>query len=208
MINREYIPEWNNGFRNAHSISILHGLHPRGPQHPNRLPLHRNPNTRFALRGRWNSVNVPHLPHPNPQLNTATSLSALLVFMFSCCTLSSLTTASRQLWAFARDAAVPNAPLLSSVHPRMRVPVVSICVTAGTTCLLSLINIGSTSIFNAIVSLTVAGFFGSYLIPFTLLLYTRITRPATLIPGPWSLGRYGVFVNAFTIVWCSVCMFF
>jgi amino acid transporter len=128
--------------------------------------------------------------------------------MFSACTLSSLSTASRQLWAFARDAAVPNASYIARVHPRMRVPVISICVTASTTCLLSLINIGSTSIFNAIVSLTVAGFFGSYLIPFTLFLYARVYSPEKVRPGKWSLGRYGVYVNAFTIVWCTVCMFF
>jgi hypothetical protein len=50
--------------------------------------------------------------------------------MFTLATLSVVTTSSRQLWAFARDAAVPNAKMIAYVHPRMKVPVVSIGVTA------------------------------------------------------------------------------
>ena len=137
-----------------------------------------------------------------------TALSALLVVMFCCATLGVVSTASRQLWAFARDHAVPNARLISYVHPRMKVPVVSIAATATITCLLSLINIGSATVFNAIVSLTVAGFFGSYLIPFSLFLYTRLWRPERFVPGPWTLGKWGPFVNGFAIVWSVVVMFF
>ncbi|CAO2650225.1 Nn.00g015170.m01.CDS01 [Neocucurbitaria sp. VM-36] len=137
-----------------------------------------------------------------------TALSALLVVMFCCATLGIVPTASRQLWAFARDNAVPNARKVSYVHPRMKVPVVSIAITATITCLLSLINIGSATVFNAIVSLTVAGFFGSYLIPFSLFLYTRSRYPERLVPGPWTLGKWGPFVNGFAILWSLVVMFF
>lgn len=137
-----------------------------------------------------------------------TALSAVIVVMFCCATLGIVATASRQLWAFARDNAVPNARRLSYVHPRMKVPVVAIAVTAIITCLLSLINIGSATVFNAIVSLTVAGFFGSYLIPFNLFLYTRMRHPEKLVPGPWTLGRYGVAVNGFAILWSILVMFF
>ncbi|KAF1849037.1 uncharacterized protein K460DRAFT_428463 [Cucurbitaria berberidis CBS 394.84] len=119
-----------------------------------------------------------------------TAISALLVVMYALATLGVIATASRQLWAFARDNAVPNARLLSYVHPGMKVPVVSIVVTALITCLLSLINIGSAAVFNAIVSLTVAGFFGSYLIPFNLFLYTRLRHPDRIAPGPWTLGKW------------------
>lgn len=90
----------------------------------------------------------------------------------------------------------------------MKVPLNSIAITSTITCLLSLINIGSATVFNAIVSLTVAGLFGSYLIPFSLFLYVRIKHPERVPPGPWNLGRWGVFVNAFAIVWGVVIMFF
>lgn len=137
-----------------------------------------------------------------------TALSAGMVVMFCCACLNIVTTSSRQLWAFSRDNAVPNARQLSYVHPKLKVPVVSIAVTGTITCLLSLINIGSATVFNAIVSLTIAGFFGSYLLPFSLFLYHRTRNPERLRLGPWNLGRYGPFVNGFALVWGIVVMFF
>lgn len=137
-----------------------------------------------------------------------TALSASLVFMFCCASLTTLATSSRQLWAFARDQAVPNAGVVKHVNSRMKVPLNAIAITSTITCLLSLIHVGSATVFNAIVSLSIAGFFGSYLIPFSLFLYTRIKHPERVPPGPWNLGRYGVFVNAFAIGWGVVIMFF
>jgi choline transport protein len=137
-----------------------------------------------------------------------TAISACLVAMFCCATLTIVATASRQLWAFARDKAVPNAKQVGSVHKGMKVPVVSIAITGTIASLLSLINIGSATVFNAIVSLTVAGFFGSYLIPFSLFMYKRIKYPESVPPGPWNLGRWGVWVNGFAIAWSIMIMFF
>jgi choline transport protein len=137
-----------------------------------------------------------------------TALSACLLLMFCCCSLTTVAAASRQLWAFARDRAVPHSSAVGHVDRRMKMPLVSIGITGTVTCLLSLINIGSATVFNAIVSLTVAGFFGSYLIPFSLFLYRRIRQPESVLPGPWNLGRWGVYVNAFAIAWSVVIMFF
>lgn len=137
-----------------------------------------------------------------------TTLSALLVTMFTFATLGVVASASRQLWAFSRDNAVPNARIFSYVHPRMKIPIVSIGTTVTITCLLSLINIGSATVFNAIVSLTVAGFFGSYILPFSLLLYTRVVHPSKLTFGPWGLGKWGPWINSFAILWSLLVMFF
>ena len=137
-----------------------------------------------------------------------TTLSAFLVTMFVFATLGIVAGASRQLWAFARDNAVPNAHYISYVHPKLKIPLVSIAVTVKISCLLSLINIGSATAFNAIISLTVAGFFGSYILPFSLLLYVRVKHPSRLEFGPWTLGRYGPLINAFAILWSILVMFF
>lgn len=137
-----------------------------------------------------------------------TALSATLVTMFLFATMGSVASTSRQLWAFARDGAVPNARFISYVHPTLKVPLVSILATCTISCLLSLINIGSATVFNAIVSLTVAGFFGSYLLPFSMLLYTRLKTPEKLEFGPWRLGRLGPWVNGVAILWSALIMFF
>lgn len=137
-----------------------------------------------------------------------TALSALVVVMFGICMLGTLASSSRQLWAFARDNAVPNARQVGHVNQRMKVPLTAVLGTASVTCALSLINVGSATVFNAIVSLTVAGLLGSYLIPFSLFLHKRIRYPGELTPGPWSLGKWGVWVNGFAIAWCVLVMFF
>ena len=137
-----------------------------------------------------------------------TAVSAFIVTMFALCTISTFASASHQLWAFSRDQAVPNAKLMSYVHPKMKVPIVSICVTAIVSCLLSLINIGSSTVFNAVVSLTVSGFFGSYILPFSLLLYRRVKQPEYLPAAPYSLGKWGVLVNGYAVAWSVLVLFF
>lgn len=137
-----------------------------------------------------------------------TALSALIFTMFILGTIVNVASASRQLWAFARDNAVPNARAISYVHPKMKIPLVSIAITCSISCLLSLINIGSAAVFNAIVSLTVAGFFASYMVPFSLLLYTRLYHPSKLDFGPWRLGKWGPWVNGCAICWSILVTFF
>jgi choline transport protein len=147
--------------------------------------------------------------HATSSISGGTGLSVCVILMFTMATMNVVATASRQLWAFARDNAVPNARYISYVHPSLKVPVVSIIVTGCVTCLLSLINIGSATVFNAIVSLTIAGFFGSYLIPFALFLYARVYRPEEVKPGPWTLGRrWGPVVTGFALLWSVLVMFF
>lgn len=48
-------------------------------------------------------------------------------------------------------------------------------MTTIASCLLALINIGSATAFNDVVSLTVSGLYTSYLISASLLLYRRVT---------------------------------
>lgn len=137
-----------------------------------------------------------------------TAVSALIIVMFGACAVSTLASASRQLWAFSRDNAVPNARMMTYVHPRMKVPIVSIGVTCLVSVLLSLINIGSPTVYNAVISLTVSGFFGSYILPFSLLLHKRMTKPEQLPTAPYSLGRWGVPINAYAIAWSVFVLFF
>jgi choline transport protein len=76
----------------------------------------------------------------------------------------------------------------------------SIGLSAVISMLLGLINIGSSVAFNAIVSLVVAAYFGSYMIPIGIVIYKRVTG-AHLQMGPWNLGRWGLAVNVFSMAW-------
>lgn len=85
-----------------------------------------------------------------------------------------ITTASRMTWAFARDRGLPLSGILQKVDKRTQVPVISCLVVCGLACALTLIYIGSTTAFNDVISLTITGFYSTYLLPSAFLLYHRI----------------------------------
>jgi amino acid transporter len=65
--------------------------------------------------------------------------------------------------------------------------------------LLSLINIASSAALNAILSLTTLALYVSYLIPISLLIIKRLRRE-TIEFGPWQLGKFGLAVNIYALV--------
>ncbi|KAJ8061631.1 hypothetical protein OCU04_009438 [Sclerotinia nivalis] len=149
---------------------------------------------------------------------TSAMVSVIVIIAFVA-TIGSLTTTSRQLWAFARDRGVPGWRSLSKIDERSKIPIWAIVVVSIIPCLLSLINIGSDTIFNDFLSLVLAGFFTSYEIPAILLLYHRCKgsiRPLSddsnhsdmptekLSWGPWRLsGAWGIANNIFACIFFS-----
>lgn len=73
-------------------------------------------------------------------------------------------------------------------------PLRSVFFCATITALIGLINIGSSAAFNAIVSITIAGLFISYLIAILLMIRKRILHEHVRM-GPWTLGRWGLPLN-------------
>ena len=104
----------------------------------------------------------------------ATVLGAVVLFLTWACAIGITTTASRMTWSFARDRGVPFSHWLMKVGGHTRVPYVALLAVVGLSCLLTLIYIGSYTAFNDVISLTITGFYGSYLIPASLLLYHRL----------------------------------
>ncbi len=89
----------------------------------------------------------------------------------------------------------------------MHVPVRATAVTVVITCLVSLINIGSTTALNAIVSLGVAAGLTSYYISIACLVWRRLAG-APLPPRRWSLGRYGLAINIASLCFLTPIWFF
>ncbi|KAI9641950.1 hypothetical protein NHQ30_009819 [Ciborinia camelliae] len=157
----------------------------------------------------------------------AATMASLITILCLCATVGSLASTSRMLWSFARDHGVPGWRILQKVEPRTTIPLWSIAITTIISCLLALINIGSATIFNDVISLSVAGLYTSYLICAVLLLYRRVTggfqvRPevseepalvnttgAQLIWGPWHIpGIYGIINNTLAILYLILILFF
>ena len=114
---------------------------------------------------------------------------------------------------------------ISQVNPRTSIPVATIVATTIISTLLSLIILGSSTAFNNIVSIAVAGLSASYVLAIGLLLWRRTTGGIRHSPlsasrltntpgfelswGPWYMpGILGPAVNLFAIIYVLIILFF
>ncbi|KAK4210261.1 amino acid transporter [Rhypophila decipiens] len=124
------------------------------------------------------------------------ALNTIPIVLIFAGTLTFNLSTSRQTWAFARDNGLPFSSWIAKVDKKLQVPVNSVTLTCVITILLSLINIGSDVAFNAIISLNVVSLMITYVCSIGSVLYRRVRHPELLPPCRWSLGRWGVAINA------------
>jgi choline transport protein len=118
--------------------------------------------------------------------------------------MTNMATASRQLFAFARDKGVPFSGFFSDlsflpsfyadVYPRYGQAGPSLCTTALVASALSSINIGSTIAFNQITSLGLSALLSSYLVSISCIALKRIRKEELLTPY-LTLGKYGLAMS-------------
>lgn len=113
------------------------------------------------------------------------------------CGLSSVTSNSRMLFAFARDGGAPGSRWLARVSERHRTPAVAIWCCVATAFALAIWS----RAYNVIVSISTIGFYASYGIPIVLALWAR--RHGRLERGPWHVGRWSSTVNVAATVWIA-----
>ena len=137
---------------------------------------------------------------------TTAMVTGLFIISF-CVSIASIASVSRLTWAWARDGGLPR--WFAYVHPTHLVPIRSIWLALVVVMLLSLLNIGSTTAFGAITALSSLALYFSYAIAISSMLYARWTsshggEPLQL--GGWNLGRYGVYINSFALVYTLYCI--
>lgn len=136
-----------------------------------------------------------------------TAVTILILLIVIAANISWNASTARQTWAFARDSGLPFSKWISHVSPSKQLPVNAIILTCIITCLLSLINIGSNTAFNAIISLQVVAVMLTYCISMCCVLYRRIAHPELIPKARWSLGKWGVPVNSIGIVYVTFIFF-
>ncbi|KAI8630809.1 putative GABA permease [Xylariaceae sp. FL1651] len=154
----------------------------------------------------------------------AAVMSAIVVIMSFSATTGCLASTSRIYWAFARDRGLPGWKVLKKISPRTSIPEYAVVVTVLISIILSLVNIGDAVAFNGVISISIAGLFGSYLIAASFLLYRRLTGGIrtrqdddaltntigeSLTWGPWRLhGTLGIANNIFSCAYLLFIFFF
>ena len=124
---------------------------------------------------------------------------ALMAMWF--CGLSSVTSASRTLYAFARDRGLPASSLLARVDPRTHTPLVAIAVvTLGPLLLVLGIAPFAGAVFDATAKMATMALYVSYALPIAAgIIARRRGRWRTL--GPFHLRGLGVAVAIAALLW-------
>jgi amino acid transporter len=114
----------------------------------------------------------------------AVALMAGIAFAQYLCGLATVTSASRMLFAFARDGGVPFAPALRRINPTFRTPIAAIWTVA----LASVAFTVWTPVYSTITAVCVLLLNVSYVLP-TALGFFAYGRTWTAM-DPWDLGRW------------------
>ncbi|KAI0635035.1 amino acid/polyamine transporter I [Trametes polyzona] len=122
---------------------------------------------------------------------------AVVVFVQFFMGSSTLTAASRQIFAFARDRGLPCSRWIYTVNKHTQTPVNAVWACAFVALLLGLLSFAGASANSAIFSLGIAGQFTAFSIPIA----SRFLGGKEWTPGPFTLGRFGLPVAAVAVAW-------
>jgi amino acid transporter len=114
------------------------------------------------------------------------------------CGAASLTAASRMMFAFSRDGAVPGRSLWRKVSRTHRVPVNAVIGIAVLSWALMLPTLANGTIGYLVgTSIAVIGLYIAYGIPILL----RLRAGDSFQPGAWTLGRHYKWINPIAVAW-------
>jgi len=145
---------------------------------------------------------VLYIVYQNLSALTADIIAIIIGGAMWLCGLSSITSMSRMWFAFARDGGMPGYSLIRRIHPRLRTPVWAIVIT----CMLSVMLTVYAALYSVVVAISTTALYVAYAIPIYLNLRNKrrrrgeYTTPET---APWSLRRWGVFVNVVALLWVA-----
>jgi amino acid transporter len=117
------------------------------------------------------------------------------------CGLSSVTSNSRMLFAFARDDGTPGARFLKRVSPRWKTPHVAVWTSVAAAFVIAL----WAEAYSAMVAMATIANCASYAVPIGVGLKARLDGRWSE-RGPWDLGRRSHVVNVIALVWVSFIM--
>lgn len=129
----------------------------------------------------------------------ARPVEILFVVGFLASFLALQTSASRVIWAYARDRALPGSAMLSRLSAGQKQPISAILVTTVIGAALFLMSNLSPNIYLLMVNFTTGGFFLAFLFPLVGALVTQLR--GTWKPGPFSLGAASKPLTFIAVAW-------
>lgn len=147
---------------------------------------------------------------PDPVYSTLTSqlgtgiakpVEVLFLIGFVASFLALQTSASRIIWSYARDGALPLARPLARLSRAQRLPVTSLLVTTVLGAALFLLSNLAVNVYTLMVNFTVGGFFLAFLFPLVGALVVQFR--GRWRPGPFTLGSGSLAVTLVATGWAA-----
>jgi len=107
--------------------------------------------------------------------------------------------ASRVVFAFARDNALPGSRFWKKINPHTQTPVNAVWLVVSVAAICGVVGFSGAAL-TSLAGASVIGLYTSYAAP----IFLRITSGrSTFIPGPFSLGRWAVPVGTIAVAWVA-----
>lgn len=119
-----------------------------------------------------------------------------LMILGTMCGIGCTTAASRCVWAFARDGAVPGSKWWMVVHKKLDMPLNAMMLSMAVQIILALVYFGSSAAFNAFSGVGVVCLTTSYTIPIAINLLTGRKK---IKNARVNLGPFGLFSNVVAV---------
>jgi amino acid transporter len=133
--------------------------------------------------------------------HTAEVMLFVIVMAQLYCGMSSITSASRMMYAFSRDGAVPGHRLWRQLNGQ-RVPYMSaiaIAVLAFLCAFPAYFGTNGAVAYAAVTSIATIGLYIAYAIP----IYLRLKHGDAWEPGEWNLGKHYKWIGWTAVVWVA-----
>ncbi|MGW7691091.1 amino acid permease [Streptomyces asiaticus] len=130
----------------------------------------------------------------------ATAMLLIVIVAQLFCGNAEVAAASRMVFAFSRDGALPGSRLWQRVSSRTQTPVLAVWLSVTVACVLALPSLYSETAYGAVTAINVIGITPAYAIP----IFLRLRAGDRFQPGPWNLGRWSKPVGWIAVVWVAV----
>jgi urea carboxylase system permease len=125
-----------------------------------------------------------------------------VVIAVTVCCLAVHTATIRMTFAMARDNNLPAGTHLARIHPVTKTPIVPAVLIGVLAIIILVVNIDQPQIFTVITSIGIVMIYIAYLLVTVPMLRARLNGTWQIDnPGHFSMGRWGVVVNALAVLW-------
>jgi choline transport protein len=130
-------------------------------------------------------------------------IASMIAIIVLVCANSLMAEGSRSLYAFARDRGLLASRVWAKVDSRKQVPIYSILPCGVVQVALNSIYFGAYMGFATVIAIATEGFYLSYAMPLFVRILARFTGHARVLPGPYTLGKWGIWLNAIGLLFLT-----